>query len=267
MELFASPMACSARLAYHGARGRSAGQGPLRREQEDRRRRRLLPDLGQGLRAGALRLDDGQVLNEGPSVLQYLADAQARIRAGAGLGHASSATSCIDTLNYLSTEVHKRIFANVFNPTAAEPTKAAARALFEPTLDYLAKQLGSGDYLVGNKFTVADAYLVTHAELVRLPQGRPRQVADASPPITRSTCSARRSSRRWASRWPSASARAWLTGRASLVLSTAECGPSGPFAGLGAVGAHLDAVRDGQHVVLEGVLHRRAPALARPASR
>ena len=57
--------------------------------------------------------------------------------------------------------MHKRIFANVFNPNAAEPTKEAARALFEPTLDYLAKRLGSGEYLVGNKFTVADAYLVT----------------------------------------------------------------------------------------------------------
>ena len=57
--------------------------------------------------------------------------------------------------------MHKRIFANVFNPNAAEPTKEAARKLFEPTLDYLAQRLGSGEYLVGNKFTVADAYLVT----------------------------------------------------------------------------------------------------------
>ena len=64
-------------------------------------------------------------------------------------------------LNYLSTELHKRIFYNVFNPNAAEPTKAAARALFEPTFDYLSRKLGSSDHLVGNSFTVADAYLVT----------------------------------------------------------------------------------------------------------
>ena len=49
----------------------------------------------------------------------------------------------------------------LFNQASAEPTKAAARALFEPTFDYLAKKLGSSDYLVGNRFTVADAYLVT----------------------------------------------------------------------------------------------------------
>ena len=57
--------------------------------------------------------------------------------------------------------MHKRIFYNVFNPKSADPTKEAARALFEPTFDYLAKRLGTGDTLVGNKFTVADAYLVT----------------------------------------------------------------------------------------------------------
>ncbi len=43
---------------------------------------------------------------------------------------------------------------------AADATREAARALFEPTFDYLATKLGSGDYLVGNTFTVADAYLV-----------------------------------------------------------------------------------------------------------
>jgi glutathione S-transferase len=64
-------------------------------------------------------------------------------------------------LNYLSTELHKRIFYNVFNPNAAEPTKAAAQALFEPTFDYLSNKLGSSDHLVGKSFTVADAYLVT----------------------------------------------------------------------------------------------------------
>ena len=91
----------------------------------------------------ALRLDDGQILNEGPSVLQYLADRKPE----AGLAPAWGTLEryeLIDTLNYLSTEVHKRIFANVFNPHAAEPTKTAAKALLEPTLDYLAKRLGDG---------------------------------------------------------------------------------------------------------------------------
>lgn len=45
--------------------------------------------------------------------------------------------------------------------SASSSSEAAARALLEPTLDYLAKRLGARDHLVGGKFTVADAYLVT----------------------------------------------------------------------------------------------------------
>jgi glutathione S-transferase len=57
--------------------------------------------------------------------------------------------------------VHKRIFYQVFSPTASEPAKQAARALIEPTLDYLVKRLDGRHTLVGDRFTVADAYLVT----------------------------------------------------------------------------------------------------------
>jgi glutathione S-transferase len=159
MELFASPMACS--LASH-ITAVEAGLPVKVRFVENKK----TDDGGDYFAISpkgyvpALRLDDGQILNEGPSVLQYLADAAPE----SGLAPAWGTVEryqLIDTLNYPSTELHKRIFYNVFNPNAAEPTKAAARALFEPTFDYLAKKLGTGDTLVGNTFTVADAYLVT----------------------------------------------------------------------------------------------------------
>ena len=159
MELFASPMACS--LASH-ITALEAGLPVKLRFVENKK----TDDGGDYYKISAkgyvpaLRLDDGQVLNEGPSVLQYLADAAPK----SGLAPAWGTLEryqLIDMLNYLSTELHKRIFYNVFNPNAAEPTKAAARALFEPTFDYLSTRLGSSDYLVGNSFTVADAYLVT----------------------------------------------------------------------------------------------------------
>jgi glutathione S-transferase len=159
MELFASPMACS--LASH-ITALEAGL-PVQVRFIENKRTDDGSDYYQISAKGyvpALRLDDGRILNEGPSVLQYLADRKPE----AGLAPAWGTLEryeLIDTLNYLSTEVHKRIFANVFNPKAAEPTKEAARALLEPTLDHLAKRLGDGDTLVGNRFTVADAYLVT----------------------------------------------------------------------------------------------------------
>ena len=67
----------------------------------------------------------------------------------------------IDTLNYLSTEVHKRVFYNIFAPTTSAETKEAAKAQLAPMLDAIAERLGDQQVLVGDKFTVTDAYLVT----------------------------------------------------------------------------------------------------------
>ncbi|MCF8534066.1 MAG: glutathione S-transferase C-terminal domain-containing protein [Reyranella sp.] len=159
MELFVSPLACS--LASH-ITALEAGLPVRVRFVENKK----TDDGGDYYKISpngyvpALRLDDGQILNEGPSVLQYLADRKPE----AGLAPAWGTIEryqLIDTLNYLSTEVHKRIFYNVFAPTVPEAAKAAAKAQLEPTLDAIAKRLGDRETLVGGKFTVADAYLVT----------------------------------------------------------------------------------------------------------
>jgi glutathione S-transferase len=159
MELFASPMACS--LASH-ITALEAGLPVKVRFIKDKK----TEDGGDyyGISAlgyvPALRLDDGRILNENASVLQYLADAKPE----AGLAPAWGGFEryqLIDTLNYLGTEVHKRIFYQVFAPTTPEPAKQAAKALIEPTLDHLARRLDGRDTLVGDRFTVADAYLVT----------------------------------------------------------------------------------------------------------
>ena len=159
MELFASPMACS--LASH-ITALEAGLPVRVRFIENKK-----TDDGGDYYAisangyvPALRLDDGQVLNEGPSVLQYLADRKPE----SGLAPAWGSLEryrLIDALNYLSTEVHKRVFYNIFAPAVPEAAKAAARELLAPTLDTLARRLGDRQTLVGNGFTVADAYLVT----------------------------------------------------------------------------------------------------------
>jgi glutathione S-transferase len=159
MELFASPMACS--LASH-ITALEAGLPVKLRFVKDHK----TDDGGDFYSIAAngyvpaLRLDDGTVLNEGASVLQYLADAAPE----AGLAPAWGTIEryqLIDIQNYLATEVHKKLFQPIFSPQAPQAAKDAAKAELEPTLDYLAKRLGDRETLLGSGFTVADAYLVT----------------------------------------------------------------------------------------------------------
>ena len=176
MELFASPMACS--LASH-ITALEAGLPVKVRFVENKK----TDDGGDYYKISAkgyvpaLRLDDGQVLNEGPSVLQYLADRKPE----AGLAPAWGTVEryqLIDTLNYLSTEVHKRIFANVFNPDGGGAHQGcgqgAARADARLSRPAAGRRRLSGGQQVhrGRRLSGHDA------ELVRLHQGRPREVAD-----------------------------------------------------------------------------------------
>ena len=108
----------------------------------------------------ALRLADGKILNEGASVLQYLADRKPEAGLAPAWGSAER-YQLIDTLHYLGTEVHKRVFYNIFSTAVPAEAKAAAMAELAPTLTAIAKRLGDRETLVGDSFTVADAYLVT----------------------------------------------------------------------------------------------------------
>jgi glutathione S-transferase len=158
MELFASPMACS--LASHIAVVEAGLPVKLRfvenKKTDDGGDYFAISSNGY---VPALKLDDGTLLNEGPSVLQYLADRKPE----SGLAPAWGTLEryqLIDTLNFLSTELHKKIFYNLFVPTIPAETKAIARGQLDTTFDALVKRLGGRDTLVGTRFTVADAYLL-----------------------------------------------------------------------------------------------------------
>ena len=159
MELFASPMACS--LASHIA-VIEAGLPVKVRFVENKK----TDDSGDFLAVSpygyvpALKLDDGQVLNEGASVLQYLADRNPEAGLAPAWGSAER-YQLIDTLHYLGTEVHKRVFYNIFSTTVPAAAKTAAMADLEPTLAAIARRIGDRETLVGDRFTVADAYLLT----------------------------------------------------------------------------------------------------------
>ena len=104
-----------------------------------------------------LRLDDGSILTEGPAVVQYLAD----LNPASGLMPASGRDRylVLQWLNYISTEIHKGCFALMFNPSAPEEAKGWARGNIPVKLAYVDGQIGSRSFLVGDRFTVADAYL------------------------------------------------------------------------------------------------------------
>jgi glutathione S-transferase len=161
MDLYASPMACS--LASH-ITALEAGL-PVAIHYVNTTTKKT-DDGGDYLKISAngyvpaLKLANGTVLNEGPSVLQYLADQKPSAKLAPAWG-TPERYQLIDILNYLSTEVHKHVFHAIFTPGAHESVVAEAKSLLDPRLDYLSKRLGNSDYLVGDSFTVADAYFVT----------------------------------------------------------------------------------------------------------
>jgi glutathione S-transferase len=106
----------------------------------------------------ALELDDGQVLTEGPAIVQYLADQ----KADAGLAPKAGTLERYrlqEWLNFLTAEIHKA-FSPLFRPTTPEEFKTISKENLAKRFDWLDKELGSREYLTG-KFSVADAYLFT----------------------------------------------------------------------------------------------------------
>lgn len=106
----------------------------------------------------ALRLDDGAVLTEGAAVLQLIADRHP----DSGLTPAPGSferARLHEALNWISAELHKA-FGPLFRASATEAEKSAARAAVAKKFDRVEAQLADGrTWMVGDSFTVADAYL------------------------------------------------------------------------------------------------------------
>jgi glutathione S-transferase len=107
----------------------------------------------------ALGLDDGALLTEGPVIVQYMADQKPE----SGLAPKAGTKERMhlqEWLNFISSELHKAM-GTFFNPKATDDWKAAVTERLGVRLDYVAKQLAGKQYLMGDKFSVADAYLFT----------------------------------------------------------------------------------------------------------
>lgn len=107
----------------------------------------------------ALELDSGEVLTEGPAIVQYLAD----LKPEAGLAPAAGTLARVrlqEWLNFITSEIHSGS-SPLFNRALPEEALVIFRDRLFRRLDFIEVNLASRDYLVGDGFTVADAYLFT----------------------------------------------------------------------------------------------------------
>lgn len=107
-----------------------------------------------------LALDNGQFLTEGTAIVQYIADQvpQRRLAPPAGT---LERYRLMEWLNFIATELHKGGFSPLFNPKLPDDLKAKAVERLGSRIGFAAKQLEKNRYLMGDTFTVADAYLFT----------------------------------------------------------------------------------------------------------
>lgn len=107
----------------------------------------------------ALLLDDGSLLTEGVAIVQYLADRvpDRQLIPPAGT---LSRYHAIEWLNFVASDLHKG-FSPLFNPKTPEEYLEIARAKLEQHFRYLDDTLAQQHYLLGSRFSVADAYLFT----------------------------------------------------------------------------------------------------------
>jgi glutathione S-transferase len=107
----------------------------------------------------ALELDNGDLLTEGPAIVQYLAD-QKPDAALAPKNGSPERYKLQEWLNFVTSEIHKG-FSPLFKPNTPDEYKKIAKENLAVRFEWLDRQLAGKDYLTGKAFTVADAYLFT----------------------------------------------------------------------------------------------------------
>ena len=153
MKLFIKPGACS--LSPHIV-SREAGLN-VEVIKADTRSPEFLKMNPKGY-IPVLQLEDGQHLTEGVAIVQYLADQKPE----AGLAPKNGTLERYrlqEWLNYVATELHKG-----FSPLFRKPTPEAKAQIIEgleKKFAFLAERFEKNAFLMGERFTVADAYLFT----------------------------------------------------------------------------------------------------------
>jgi len=103
----------------------------------------------------ALQLDDGTVLTEGASIVMYLADQKGGEKVAPRAG-TKERYKLQEWLVFIATEIHKN-----FSPLFRKSPDPAFRENLIKRLDLVAGVLARQPFLLGDTFSVADAYLFT----------------------------------------------------------------------------------------------------------
>ncbi|MGX9426047.1 MULTISPECIES: glutathione transferase GstA [Bradyrhizobium] len=107
----------------------------------------------------ALALDSGELVTEGPVIVQIIADRAAGKNLAPAHGSAER-YKLLEWLNFITTELHKN-FSPLFAPVLSDDTKAFFKDRLMGKFKYIDSQLAGRDHLLGSQFTVADGYLFT----------------------------------------------------------------------------------------------------------
>jgi glutathione S-transferase len=107
----------------------------------------------------ALQLDSGDILTEGPAIIQYLADQKPATNLAPAAGTLER-YRLQEMLTYLNSEIHKS-YSPLFNPAVTPAERESKIEYLYKRYALIEQQLASRKFLLGDQFTVADAYLFT----------------------------------------------------------------------------------------------------------
>lgn len=105
----------------------------------------------------ALLLDDGEALTECPAILQYLADQ----KPDSGLLPSAGTLEhyrVLEWVAFVATELHKGL-GPIFRPDSPAELKTSTRERVARRLAWINEQLAGRNFVIGDSFTIADAYL------------------------------------------------------------------------------------------------------------
>ncbi|TMK00526.1 MAG: glutathione transferase GstA, partial [Alphaproteobacteria bacterium] len=105
----------------------------------------------------ALGLDNGELVTEGPVIVQMIAD-KASAKNLAPARDSAERYKLQEWLNFITTELHKN-FSPLFQPAIPDEVKNFFKDRIKGKFKYADSKLAGQDYLMGKQFTVADGYL------------------------------------------------------------------------------------------------------------